>query len=167
MTLLVAIDRIKNKSNKIEKISKVLFRNCLCVLRFLCFPRLYQSDWAVFWVLICMVHLNLTHLTHLLQKQGVPWHSGNYRVWIHSETRKWHNNNIQLYQSIQQRFLQILHVIVFLRLGFVKAFITRLKAFHKERKFLTFHRLLNKFFRDQLMMKHLYMDCWKVWHHPF
>ena len=29
-------------------------------------------------------------------EQGVPWHSGNYRVWIHSETRMWHNNNIQL-----------------------------------------------------------------------
>ena len=29
-------------------------------------------------------------------KQGVPWHSGNYRVWIHSETRTWHDKNIQL-----------------------------------------------------------------------
>ena len=28
-------------------------------------------------------------------EQGVPWHSGNYRVWIHSETRKWHDKNIQ------------------------------------------------------------------------
>ena len=27
-------------------------------------------------------------------KQGVPWHSGNYRVWIHSETRTWHDKNI-------------------------------------------------------------------------
>ena len=27
-------------------------------------------------------------------KQGVPWHSGNYRVWIHSETRTWHGKNI-------------------------------------------------------------------------
>ena len=25
-------------------------------------------------------------------EQGVPWHSGKYRVWIHSEMRKWHNN---------------------------------------------------------------------------
>ena len=23
-------------------------------------------------------------------KQGVPWHWGNYRVWIHSETYTWH-----------------------------------------------------------------------------
>ena len=27
-------------------------------------------------------------------EQGVPWHSGNYRVWIHSETRTWHDKNI-------------------------------------------------------------------------
>ena len=32
-------------------------------------------------------------------EQGVPWHSGNYRVWIHSETRTWHNKNIQLISS--------------------------------------------------------------------
>ena len=24
----------------------------------------------------------------------IPWHSGKYRVWIHSETRTWHSNNI-------------------------------------------------------------------------
>ena len=28
-------------------------------------------------------------------KQGVLWHSGNFRVWIQSETRKWHDKNIQ------------------------------------------------------------------------
>ena len=28
-------------------------------------------------------------------KQGVPWHLGNYRVWIHSEMRTWHGKNIQ------------------------------------------------------------------------
>ena len=28
-------------------------------------------------------------------EQGVPWNSGNYRVWIHSETRTWHDKNIQ------------------------------------------------------------------------
>ena len=28
-------------------------------------------------------------------KQGVTWHSGHYRVWIHSETRTWHDKNIQ------------------------------------------------------------------------
>ena len=28
-------------------------------------------------------------------EEGVPSHSGNYRVWIDSETRKWHDKNIQ------------------------------------------------------------------------
>ena len=28
-------------------------------------------------------------------EQGVPWLSGNYRVWIHSETHTWHDKNIQ------------------------------------------------------------------------
>ena len=28
-------------------------------------------------------------------EQGVPWHSGNYKVWIHSKTCMWHDKNIQ------------------------------------------------------------------------
>ena len=28
-------------------------------------------------------------------EQGVPWHSGIYRLWIHSEMRTWHDNNMQ------------------------------------------------------------------------
>ena len=28
-------------------------------------------------------------------EQGVPWHSGNYKVWIHSEMSKRHDKNIQ------------------------------------------------------------------------
>ena len=28
-------------------------------------------------------------------EQSVPWHSGNYRMWIHSEKRTWHDKNIQ------------------------------------------------------------------------
>ena len=38
-------------------------------------------------------HLNFRFRTCF--KQGIPWHSGNYRVWIHSETRIWHDKNIQ------------------------------------------------------------------------
>ena len=38
-------------------------------------------------------HLNFRY--RVCFKQGVPWHSGNYRVWIHSETRTWHDKNIQ------------------------------------------------------------------------
>ena len=39
--------------------------------------------------------------SHLIFRNGacfeklVPWHSGNCRVWIHSQTRTWHDNNIQ------------------------------------------------------------------------
>ena len=28
-------------------------------------------------------------------EQVVPWNSSKYRVWIHSETRTWHDKNIQ------------------------------------------------------------------------
>ena len=28
-------------------------------------------------------------------EQAVPWHSDNYRVYIHSETRVWHDKNTQ------------------------------------------------------------------------
>ena len=38
---------------------------------------------------------NLNFRFHACFEQGVPWHSGNYRVWIHSETRTWHDKNIQ------------------------------------------------------------------------
>ena len=33
-------------------------------------------------------------------KQGVPWYSGNYRVWIHSEKRTWHDKKIQSVKKI-------------------------------------------------------------------
>ena len=38
-------------------------------------------------------HLNFRYGTCF--EQGVHWHSGNYKVWIHSETQTWHDNNIQ------------------------------------------------------------------------
>ena len=38
---------------------------------------------------------HLTFRFHACFEQGVPWHSGNYREWIHSETRTWHDKNIQ------------------------------------------------------------------------
>ena len=38
-------------------------------------------------------HLNFRFSTCFEQK--VPWHSDNYRVRIHSETRNWHDKNIQ------------------------------------------------------------------------
>ena len=40
----------------------------------------------------CCCHLNFRYGTCF--EQGVPWHA-NYRVWIHSETWTWHDNNLQ------------------------------------------------------------------------
>ena len=37
-------------------------------------------------------------------EQGVPWHSGNYRVLIHSKTRTWHDKNIQPFLFIGTTF---------------------------------------------------------------
>ena len=37
-------------------------------------------------------------------EQGVPWHSGNYRVWIHSETPMWYDKTIQCYVSFKIGF---------------------------------------------------------------
>ena len=60
------------------------------------------------WVFVCELsgsgfksscnHLNFRFRTCF--EQGVPWHSGNYRVWIHCETRTWHDKNIQLRRGI-------------------------------------------------------------------
>ena len=44
----------------------------------------FESSWS---------HLNFRFLVCF--QQGVLWHSGNYRVWILSEMRTWHDKNIQ------------------------------------------------------------------------
>ena len=36
-------------------------------------------------------HLNFRFRTCF--EQGVPWHSGNYRAWIHSEMHTWHEEH--------------------------------------------------------------------------
>ena len=41
-------------------------------------------------------HLNFRFFTCL--KQGVSRHSGNYRVWIHSETITWNNKNMIMHR---------------------------------------------------------------------
>ena len=59
--------------------------------------------WLNGWVFVyelrgCGIESSCTHLNFRFRfffEQGVPWHSGNYRVWIHSETRKWHDKNIR------------------------------------------------------------------------
>ena len=46
-------------------------------------------------------HLNFRLRTCF--EQGVPWQSGNYRVWIYSETRTWHDKNMQLLFLLQMQ----------------------------------------------------------------
>ena len=51
--------------------------------------------------LSCHVRVSESSCSHLnfrfraCFEQGVAWHSGNYRVWIHYKTRTWHDKNIQ------------------------------------------------------------------------
>ena len=46
----------------------------------------------------CGLAFRCSHLKFRIRacfEQGVPWHSGNYRVWIHSEARTWYDRNIE------------------------------------------------------------------------
>ena len=52
------------------------------------------------WTKCCGFESSCSHLNFRFCacfEQGVLWHSGNYSVWIHSETRTWHDKNIQWY----------------------------------------------------------------------
>ena len=54
-----------------------------------------------------MIYLEIFHSRSRREiwskEQGVPWHSGNYRVQIHSETRTWNEKNILL--NAQYRYV--------------------------------------------------------------
>ena len=52
-------------------------------------------------------HLNLRYRACF--EQGVPWHSGNYRMQIHTETRTWHYNNIL--SNERYRYVLTTHLI--------------------------------------------------------
>ena len=57
----------------------------------------FESSWS---------HLNFRFRACF--EQRVLWHSGNYWVWIHSETRPWHDKNIQSVQShVQLRIWRV------------------------------------------------------------
>ena len=61
--------------------------------------RVWLNGWVFVYSLNgCRFESNFSHLNfrfHACFEQGVPWHSGNYIVWIHSEMRNWHDKNIQ------------------------------------------------------------------------
>ena len=68
---------------------------------------LFRKRTKWFWVRVQLQSLKL-QISRLLRAR-ISWHSGNYRVWIHSETRTWHDRNIQsssmLFESIWDSFL--------------------------------------------------------------
>ena len=69
--------------------------------------------WQIGWVFVyelsafgfesCCSHLNFRYGTFF--EQGVPWHSGKYRVWMYSEMRLWHDNSIQ--SNAPYRYIQL------------------------------------------------------------
>ena len=56
----------------------------------------WLNDWVFVYKLSdCGFESSCNHLNFRFRacsEQGVPWHPGNYRVWIHSETHTWHKN---------------------------------------------------------------------------
>ena len=62
-------------------------------LNYLDWP-VWRSGWVFVYELTgcgfksCCNHVNFRYRACF--ERGVPWHSGNYRVYIHSETRSWH-----------------------------------------------------------------------------
>ena len=78
-----------------------------------------SSVWLNGWVFVyelsgCGFESRCSHLNFRFCacfEQGVPWHPGNYRLWIHSETHAWHDNNMQLrYLTLYTSYIQSLVV---------------------------------------------------------
>ena len=69
---------------------------------------IFWTVWLNGWVFVyelsgCGFESSCSHLSirsRTCFEQGVLWHSGNYRVWIHSETRTWHDKNMQSFMTI-------------------------------------------------------------------
>ena len=59
----------------------------------------------------CRIQSSCSHLNFIFRvwfEQGIPWHLGNYRVWIHFETHTWHDKNIQSVSKTVYFFLLVL-----------------------------------------------------------
>ena len=78
------------------------------------------SNWPNGWVFVYELSVSgfessCSHLNfrfHAGFEQGFPWHSGNYRVWIHSEMCTWHDKNIQ------SAFFLVLNLVILGRLRY-------------------------------------------------
>ena len=57
------------------------------------FAKLAKGLTCVLSTYLYVIHLNFRY--RACCEEGFPWHSGNYRVYIYSEMRTWHDNNIQ------------------------------------------------------------------------
>ena len=59
----------------------------------------WLNGWVfVYELIVCRFESRCGHLNSRFCacfEQRLPWHSGNYRVWIHPETRTWHDKNVQ------------------------------------------------------------------------
>ena len=76
----------RHRTDKYPELSTIIWLDCLnsCVFNYKLSCCGFQSS---------STHLPSRFCTS--SKQEFSWHSGNYRVWIHSETRTWHDTNIQ------------------------------------------------------------------------
>ena len=87
--------------------TKNTFRDAIFKLLLFCIYRyaigIYWPVWLSGWVFVyelsgCGFESSYSHLNFRFRacfEQGVPWHSGAHRVWIHSETPTWHDKNIK------------------------------------------------------------------------
>ena len=109
--------------------------------------------WPNGWVIVYEVsgfgfQSSCTHLNFRFRacfEQGVPWHSGNYRVWIHSETRTWHDKKIQCkatnssYTNISKSICSFFNITALTLQNHMK----RIKAVMKKQVFRTFTTTLS------------------------
>ena len=74
--------------------------------------------------LVTAAESSCSHLTFRFRaclEQGVPWHSGNNRVWIHAETRTWNDKNIQSFRHLLPTLhVRLLHVVLISTLVFIR-----------------------------------------------
>ena len=66
--------------------------------------KIWPNGWVFVYELSgCGFESRCNHLNfkcHAWFEQRVPWHSGKYRTWIHSEMHTWHNKKIQSIFSV-------------------------------------------------------------------
>ena len=83
---------------------------------------IWRNDWVFVYELnSCGFESRCSHVNFRFCacfEQGVPWHSGNYRVWIHSETDwrdmiRTYNHEIHLLKHLKHLFLCLDFMIIF------------------------------------------------------